>query len=85
LEHIFHCGGEYTEVVKQKFAEMYPKSHVPHRNTVQQSINKFRETESVAGTLRSGRPTVLIQDKVLNISDHVMKGLKIQFANCLSK
>jgi hypothetical protein len=43
-EQVFHCGGEYTEEVKQQFAEMYPESHVPHRKTVWQLIGKFRET-----------------------------------------
>jgi len=47
VEHLLHCEGEYTGVVKQKFAEMCPKSHMPHHNTVHQLINKFRETDQL--------------------------------------
>jgi hypothetical protein len=38
--------------------KMFPESHIPHCNTVQQLIDKFRETGSFAGTLRSGGPRV---------------------------
>jgi hypothetical protein len=53
VEHTFICGGEHTEEVKQKFAEMFPESQAPHHHTVQQKICKFRETISVADMLRS--------------------------------
>jgi hypothetical protein len=43
---------------------------------VWQLINKFRETGSVADVLRFGTLTVLTEDKVLDISGHVMKSPK---------
>jgi hypothetical protein len=48
-------GGDYAEEVKKKFIEMFPKSHMPHQNTVQQLIDKHRET-AAADMPRSGRP-----------------------------
>jgi hypothetical protein len=41
VERVFRCGGEYTEEAKQKFAEMFPESYVPHRNTVCQLIENL--------------------------------------------
>jgi hypothetical protein len=52
VEHVFQCGGEYTEEVKQKFAEVFPESHVPHCNTVWLLTDKFRENGSTADMLR---------------------------------
>jgi hypothetical protein len=76
VEHVFRCGGEYTEEVKQKFAEMFPLSHVPRRNTVQQMADKFMENGSVADELRSDKPRELTEDKVLDISDRMMQSPK---------
>jgi hypothetical protein len=67
VEHVFRCGGECTEEVKQNFVEMFPESRVPRRKTVRQMIEKFRESGSVAVTLRSLKP----RDKVQSVSDRI--------------
>jgi len=43
---------------------------------MRQLINKFRETGSVADTPKSGRATILTEDKVLDTSDRVMESPK---------
>jgi len=65
LEHVFWCGGEYTQDVQQRFQAQFPETKVPHRNAVQQLIQKFKETGSVCDTTKSGRPSILTEKKVL--------------------
>jgi hypothetical protein len=36
--------GDYAQEVIKKFVEMFPKSHMPHHNTVQQLTDRHRET-----------------------------------------
>jgi transposase len=75
-EHVFHCGGDYTEEVKQKFAEMIPEPHVIHRKTVRKFIDNFGENGSVADEPRSCRPRVSTEVKVLNISERLTQNPK---------
>jgi len=49
---------------------------VPHRNEMWQSIQKFKETSSMCDTTRSGRPSVLTEKKVLDISDRMLQSPK---------
>jgi hypothetical protein len=51
------------------FAEMLPESHVPHRNTVLQLVDKVRQTGIVADAPKPGRPRMSTDEKVLDISD----------------
>jgi hypothetical protein len=76
VEHVFRCGGEYTEEVKQKFAEMFSESHEPHHNTLRQFIDAFMETGPIADAQRSGRPRVLTENKVLGTSDRIKQSPK---------
>ena len=69
VEHVFRANGEYTDDVKNEFLERFPTTDLPHRNTVRNLINKFRETGSVHDATRSGRPTVLTEQKVNVISE----------------
>lgn len=55
---------------------MCPEPHAPHHNIVWQLINKFMETAPLADAPRSGRPTVLTQNKILDTCDHIMKSPK---------
>jgi transposase len=75
VEHVFRCGGEYTQDVQQRFQAQFPEK-VPHRNAVWQLIQKFKETGCVCDATRSGRPSILTEKKVLDISDHMLQSLK---------
>jgi hypothetical protein len=55
------------------FSEMFPESHVPHRNTVWQLTDEFRENGSVADAPRSDSPRLLTEDKVLEICDRIIR------------
>jgi hypothetical protein len=47
VEHLFQCGGVCTQDVQQQFKAQFPETKVPHRNGVQQLIQKFQETGSM--------------------------------------
>jgi hypothetical protein len=59
----------HTENVRAKFSENFPNSTVPHRNTVRDLINKFRDFGDVSDDPRSGCPRVLTEYKMLDIAD----------------
>jgi transposase len=73
VEHMFLYGGEYSQGVQQRFRAQFPETKVPHHNAVQQLIQKFKETGSMCDTTRSGRPSILTEKKVLDISDPCSK------------
>jgi transposase len=76
VEHVFQCGGEYTQDVQQRFQVQFPETKVPYHIAVGQLIQKFKETGSVCDATRSGRPSVLAEKKVLDILDHMLQSLK---------
>jgi len=76
VEHVFQCGGEYTQDVQQRFQVQFPETKVPYHNAVGQLIQKFKETGSVCDATRPGRPSVLAEKKVLNILDHMLQSLE---------
>jgi transposase len=76
LEHVFRCGGEYTQDVQQQFQAQFPETKVPHCNAVRQLIQKFQETGSVCDATISGRPSILTEKKLLDISDRMPQSPK---------
>jgi transposase len=73
---VFRCGGEFTQVVQQRFQAQFPETKVPHRNAVRQLIQKFQETCSVCDATRSGRPSILTEKKLLDSSDRMLQSPK---------
>lgn len=73
VEQVFKAGDKYSEVVKQQFQDKFPNSSLPHRDTVRDLISKFRQTGSVMDFDRSGRPTVLTEEKLTVISDKMLR------------
>jgi transposase len=51
----------------------FPQTPVPHRNAVRRLIEKFRETGSVLDTERSGRPSKVNDEKLMDISDLMLR------------
>lgn len=68
VEYVFRAGDKYTEGVKKQFRERFPNSPVPHRDTVRALIARFRRNGSVADDERSGRPSILSEEKMEEIS-----------------
>jgi transposase len=65
--------GQYTAGVREQFSKKFLEKTVPHRHTVRALIEKFHETGSVCDIKRSGRPSFLTENKLLNISDSMMQ------------
>jgi transposase len=76
MEHAFRCGGEYTQDVQQRFQAHFPETKLPHHNSVRQVIKKFKETGSVCDVTRTGRPSILTEKKLLDISDRMLQSPK---------
>lgn len=76
IEHVFRENGKYTNVVEDRFRQQFPNSILPHRNAVRDLINKFRETGSVADAARSGRPSLLTDEKLSEMSDKMLRSPK---------
>jgi transposase len=49
---------------------------VPHRNELLQLIQRFQETGSVCDATISGRPSILTEKKLLDISDRMFQSPK---------
>ena len=76
VERVFRHGGEYTQGVQQRFQAQFLETKVPHCNAVWQLIQKFKASGSVCDVTRSGRPSILTEKKVLDISDRVLQSPK---------
>jgi transposase len=72
VEYVLREGNRYTDVVQEQFAEKFPETPVPHRNAFRRLIDKFRETGSVLDAERSGRPSKLNDEKLMDISDTML-------------
>lgn len=72
---MFLCGGQYTEKINQTFIEKFSDTDLPHRNAVRKLVSNFPE----AGTRRSGRPSILTEEKLLDISDVIAYAQRNQF------
>jgi len=77
VEHVFWCGGEYTQDVQQQFQVQFPETKVSHRNAVRQLIQKFKKTGSVCDATRSGRPSILIKERVGYLRQHAPKSEEV--------
>jgi transposase len=73
VEHVFREGNRYTDLVEEQFAEKFLETPVPHRNAVRRLTEKFCEKGSVLNAERSGRPSKLNDEKLLDISDSMLR------------
>jgi len=73
VEYIVQEGDRYTDLVQEQFAEKFPETPIPHHNAGHRLIEKFRETCSVLDAKRSGRPSKLNGEKLMDISDSVLQ------------
>jgi hypothetical protein len=76
VEHVFRCGRECAQDVQQRLQAQFPDTKAPHRNAVRQLFQKFREKFSVCDATRSGRPSILTEKKLLDISDRMFQSPK---------
>ena len=72
VEYVFREGNRYTDLLQEQFAKTFPETPVLHRNTVRILTEKFRKASSLLDAERSGRPTKLNGEKVMDISDSML-------------
>jgi hypothetical protein len=72
LVECYFIDGQYTAGIREEFSKKFLETTVTNRHIVRASIEKFHETGSVCDNKRSGRLSVLTEDKLLNISDSMM-------------
>ena len=75
VEHVFLAGVKFMENIKLKFRAGFPNSVCPHRDSVRDLITKFHETGSEHDAPKSGRPKILTEAKLDEISDVMLKQL----------
>jgi hypothetical protein len=73
VELVFQEGNRYTDLVQEQFVEKFPETLVPHHGAGYSHIEKFRETGSMLDAERSGRPSKLNDEKLLDISDSMLR------------
>jgi transposase len=73
VKYVFREGNRYTDLVREQFDEKFPETTLPYRNAVRTLIEEFRETGSVLDAGRSGRPSELDDNKLMDISDSVLR------------
>jgi transposase len=76
VEYVFREGNRYTDLVQEQFAEKFPETPVPHRNSFRRLIGEFCKTGSV-DVERSGRPSKLNDKKLMDISDSAAESIKL--------
>jgi hypothetical protein len=74
LEHYFFTRS-YGEC-QNAFRNSFPDSVVPNKSTIQRLVERFRETGSIDEKCRSGRPSVLSNDSLLQSPRKSLRKLK---------
>jgi hypothetical protein len=57
-------------------SRQFPETKVPHHKALQQLVLKFKESVFVCDATRSGRPPILTEKTVLDISDGMLQSPK---------
>ena len=68
MVELFFCNGGYDQEVQCEFKKKFPDASLPSRQTVYNLVARFRETGSVIDKPRSGRPSLLTDDAIRDIS-----------------
>ena len=69
VEYVYRGNGKYADEVKKEFIDKFPETDLPHWNTVCNLFIKFRQHGSVKDAPRSGRSTILTEQKINIISE----------------
>jgi hypothetical protein len=58
---------------QNEFRDTFPDSPVPNKSTLSRLVNRFRDTGSVQDRNRSGRPSVLSDDSLVDIRQTLLR------------
>ena len=68
MVELFFRNGGYDQEVQCEFKKKFPDASLPSRQAVYNLVARFRETGSVIDKPRSGRPSLLTDDAISNVS-----------------
>ena len=69
VENVLRKGGKYTKEVQELFQEKFGAERLPHRNCVSALLHKFKETGSVQDKPKTGRPKVVTDTVLQNVTN----------------
>ncbi|CAI9733658.1 Macrophage migration inhibitory factor-like [Octopus vulgaris] len=73
VENVFRDGGKYTKEVQESFQEEFGAERLPHRNCVSALLHKFKKTGSVQDKPKSGRPKVVTDTVLQNVTNKLQR------------
>ncbi|CAI9721085.1 Macrophage migration inhibitory factor-like [Octopus vulgaris] len=73
VENVFRDGGKYTKEVQESFQENFGAERLPHRNCVSALLHKFKKTGSVQDKPKSGRPKVVTDTVLQNVTNKLQR------------
>ncbi|CAI9731087.1 Macrophage migration inhibitory factor-like [Octopus vulgaris] len=73
VENVFRDGGKYTKEVQESFQEKFGAERLPHRNCVSALLHKFKKTGSVQDKPKSGRPKVVTDTVLQNVTNKLQR------------
>ena len=73
LENVLRKGGKYTKEVQELFQEKFGAERLPHRNCVSALLHKFKETGSVQDKSKTGRPKVVTDTVLQNVTNKLQR------------
>ena len=76
VQAVLSKGEKYSQEVQDSFAEKFGADRVPHRHCVTALLDKFKKTGSVADRVRSGRPTVINEGVLHDVTNKLQRSPK---------
>ena len=73
VENVLRKGGKYTKEVQELFQEKFGAERLPHRNCVSALLHKFKETGSVRDKPKTGRPKVVTDTVLQNVTNKLQR------------
>ena len=73
VENVLRKGGKYTKEVQELFQEKFGAERLPHRNCVSALLQKFKETGSVQDKPKTGRPKVVTDTVLQNVTNKLQR------------
>ena len=73
VENVLRKGGKYTKEVQELFQKKFGAERLPHRNCVSALLHKFKETGSVQDKPKTGRPKVVTDTVLQNVTNKLQR------------
>ena len=85
VKEVYSHGGKYSKEVQNIFKEKFGEERLPDRHCVVALMKKFEQTGSVQDRLRSGRPSVINNEALQNLTNKLDRSPHKSFRRLLQK